>query len=268
MRSVQGHWARFVVIGVVLSKMVSCSGGGGGDGDSDGSGSSNEPVPVRISPVSVEGTDSSGSSAWALFDRDTHVGWSPPSTPPDSPGQVRVALGRATRITHLKIFGASPYVLAVRTGNGTAIQGLEDVRLDALGAGWNTLRLPDSTSTDELALELARTDGGDGSAPAPIGEIELWGVDRPTPMLDANAVGALATRSSSPATAPPGLDVVAVPDTGPIDLGPSSAPGEQAGGQASGQACGKIRFSLARSPASYRRAWLVYAADGAFRRSF
>ena len=49
--------------------------------------------------------------------------------------------------------------------------------------------------------------------------------------------------------------------SGPIDLAPGSAPGAQA----SGQACGKLRFFLARSPASYRRAWLVYAADGAFR---
>src|SRR5882672_1154772 len=196
MRSVWVPWVRFVVIGVALGKMVSCSAGAGGDGKGDGSGSSNEPVPVRISPASVESADSGASSAWALFDRDTGVGWSPPSAPPDSPTQVRVALGRAARITHLKIFGASPYVLGVRTGNGTAIKGLEHVHLDALGAGWNALRLPDSTSADELVLELARTDGGDASAPAPIGEIELWGVDRPTPMLDANAVGALATSSS------------------------------------------------------------------------
>ena len=265
MRSVQGPWVRFVVLGVMLGKLVSCSesgrgGSGDGDGDGNGSGSSNEVIPVRIAPVSVESADSSDASAWALFDRDTGVGWSPPSTAPDRPTQVRVALGRATHITHLKIFGASPYVLGVRTGDGTAIQGLEHVGLDALGAGWNVLRLPDSTSADELILELART-GGDGADPAPIGEIELWGMDRPIRMLDANAVGALATRSSSPAAAPPGLDVVAATDTRPIDLGPSSAPD----GQVGGQACGELRFALARSPASYRRAWLVYAADGAFR---
>jgi hypothetical protein len=81
---------------------------------------------------------------------------------------VRVALGRATVITHLKIFGASPYLLGVRTSDGTAIQGLEHVSLDALGAGWNVLRLPDSTSADEFVLELTRTDGSNGSAPAPI----------------------------------------------------------------------------------------------------
>jgi hypothetical protein len=38
------------------------------------------------------------------------------------------------------------HALDVRTGDGAAIQGLEHVRLDALGAGWNA-----------------------------IGEIELWG---------------------------------------------------------------------------------------------
>lgn len=253
MRSAWGLWVRFVVTGVVLSKMVSCSDGGDGHGDG-----LNETVPVRISPVRVESVDApSDAGAWALFDRDTRVGWSPPSTPPGSSTQVRVAFGRATRITQLKVFGTSPYVLDVRTTDGAAIQGLEHVRLDTLGAGWKAVRLPDATSADELVLELARTGGGDASVPAPIGEIELWGVDRPTPALDVNAVGALAKSSLSPAVAPPGVDVLAATDPGPIDLAPSNVVG--------GQTCGKLRFSLARSPASYRRAWFVYAADGAFR---
>src|SRR5215510_11165344 len=222
MRSVWGLRVRFVVIGVVLSKMVSCSDGGDGDG-------SNETAAVRLAPVSVESADSPGDAkTWALFDRDTRVGLSPPSTPPGTSTRVSVALGRTTRITQLKIFGASPHMLDVRTGDGTAIPGLEHVRLGTLGAGWNALRLPDSTSADEivlelelaleLELELARAGGGDVSVPAPIGEIELWGMDRPTPALDAKAVGALATGSLSPAMAPPGLDVVAATDPGPIDL--------------------------------------------------
>src|SRR5512144_1414483 len=111
-----GLWVRFAVMGVALGKLVSCSDGGVVDGV-------NDTVPARLSPVRVEAADTPGdASAWALFDRDTRVGWSPPSTPPDRPARVRVALGRAIRITHLKIFGASPYVLDVRTGDGAAIQ--------------------------------------------------------------------------------------------------------------------------------------------------
>jgi len=263
MRSAWAPWIRIVVMGVALCKTVSCgSGSGGSAGDGGGL---TEPVPVRISPVRVESADApEDTSVWALFDRDTSAGWSPSSPSPDSPARVRVAFGRVTPITHLKIFGTSPYVLAVRTSSGTAIQGLEQVRLDALGAGWNTLRLPDMAPVDELFLELTRTGDGDAQVPAPIGEIELWGMDRPTPALDADAISALAKGSLSPATALPGLDLIAATGAGPIDLLPGSASTSVPGGQG-GQACGELRFGLARSPASYRRAWLVYAADGAFR---
>ncbi len=247
-------WIRIVLVGAALSKTVSCSSGGSaGDG-----GGLTEPVPVRISPVRIESADAPDDpSVWALFDRDTSAGWAPSSNSPDSPTQVRVAFGRATPITHLKIFGTSPYVLTVHTSFGTAIQGLEQVHLDTLGAGWNTLRLPDMAPVDELFFEFTRTGDDDAQVPTPIAEVELWSADRPTPALDTDAISALAKRSISPTMAPPGVDVISATGAGPINLLPSSAPG--------GQACGELRFGLARSPASYRRAWLVYAADGAFR---
>ncbi|HEU4726667.1 MAG TPA: SpvB/TcaC N-terminal domain-containing protein, partial [Kofleriaceae bacterium] len=235
-------------MGAALCIFASCPG-------SDGDGEPNEVVPARISPARVEDIDApSDASAWALFDRSTRDGWSPHAAP-NSPAHVRVALGKTTTITHLKIFGASPYVLDVHTGTGDAIKGLEHVRLDTLGAGWNELRLPDSISSGELVLELARTPGGDASTPAVIGEIEVWGADGPATLLDAKAIGAIAASSRSAAL--PGVDVLAAADPAVIDLSPSTEPG--------GQVCGKLRFALTRSPASYRRAWLAYAADGAFR---
>ncbi|HEX7840676.1 MAG TPA: SpvB/TcaC N-terminal domain-containing protein, partial [Kofleriaceae bacterium] len=213
---------------------------------------------MRISPVRVERIDAaSDASVWALFDRDTRGGWSPPTAAPASSARVRVELGKATAITHLKIFGASPYVLDVHTGHGDAIKGLEHVRLDALGAGWNELRLPGSVSSDQLVLELTRTGDGDASTPAPIGEIELWGTDRSATRLDARAIRRLAASSKGLRSASPGLDFIPILDTGTLDLAPSSEPG--------GHACGSLHFSLTRSPASYQRAWVGYTADGAFR---
>src|SRR4051812_14556598 len=252
MRTAWGRESRFAVIGAVLCIFASCP------NNNDGSDESNEVVPVRISPLRVESVDSpSDASTWALFDRNTRVGWSPPNDAPASSAHVRVALGKATTITHLKVFGASPYVLDVHTGKGDAIKGVEHVRLDTLGAGWNELRLSDPVASDEIVLELARTSNGDASTPVPIGEIELWGVGRPAMALDVNAIGDLAANSAQRPAASPGIDVLAAIDPKTIDLAPSTEPG--------GQPCGKIRFSLTRNPASYRRAWLAYAADGAFR---
>jgi RHS repeat-associated protein len=237
----------------VLCIFASCP-----NSDSGSDSESNEVVPARISPARVENIAApSDASAWALFDRDTRVGWSPADDAAAPPAHIRVALGKTTAITHLKIFGASPYVLDVQTGKGDPIKGLEHVRLDTLGAGWNELRLPASISTDELVLEVARADGGDASTPAPVGEIELWGTERPAMAIDDKALGALTARPGSRPVVPPGVDVLAATGTAAIDLAPSTEPG--------GQVCGKLHFSLTRSPASYRRAWLTYAADGAFR---
>src|SRR5882672_6986270 len=246
-----GRESRFAVIGAVLCIFASCP---NNDSDSE----SNEVVPARISPARVENIAApSDASAWALFDRNTRVGWSPPDDAAAPPVHIRVALGKTTTITHLKIFGASRYVLDVHTGKGDPIKGLEHVRLDTLGAGWNELRLPASISTDELVFEVARADDGDASTPTPVGEIELWGTDHPAMVIDEKALGAVTARSGSRPVVPPGVDVLAATGTAAIDLAPSTEPG--------GQICGKLHFSLTRSPASYRRAWFAYAADGAFR---
>src|SRR5215470_13082938 len=233
MSATWGRTSRFAVIGAVLCVFASCP---NNDGDSESS-QSNEVVPARISPARVENVAAPGdASAWALFDRDTRVGWSPPDDAAAPPAHIRVALGKTTAITHLKIFGASPYVLDVQTGKGDPIKGLEHVRLDTLGAGWNELRLPASISTDELVLEVARTDGDDTSTPTPVGEIELWGANRPAMVIDEKALGALTARSGSRPAVPPGVDVLAVTGTAAIDLAPSTEPG--------GQMCGKFHFSL------------------------
>lgn len=248
MRTAWSRESRFAVIGAALCILASCSSSDSG---------SNQVIPLRISPLRVASIDSpDDTGAWALFDRNTRVGWSPPSEAPAGSTHVRVALGKPTALARVKIFGASPYVLDVRTGKGDAIPGLEHVRLDALAAGWNELRLPKPVSADEIVLELARTGGGDAATPAAIGEIELWGDGRPAAVVDAHALGALAALRGA-RREPPGLDVISALDTASVEL----VPGTQSGSKP----CGAFHFSLTRDPASYRRAWVAYTADGAFR---
>jgi hypothetical protein len=131
--------------------LASCS---SGSSDHD----SVEVFPVRISPVRVESAGStSDTNAWFLFDRDTRAGWAPAMGEIDNTARVRVALGETATITHLKIFGASPYVLDAYTEGGSPIKGLEQVRLDGLGAGWNALPVPEGISVDGIVLALVPT---------------------------------------------------------------------------------------------------------------
>lgn len=268
-------------------------------------------LPARMSPVRLDaGGAAHDGDAWALFDRDTQSGWSPPSSPSGEPARVRVVLDGTQPLDHIKIFGASPYLLVVRTAQGDPIPGLDRVRLDELGAGWNTLPISGRVAANELVLEFSRTDTAGATAPvptaaatpapapalapaasaatpalaptagatapaptaaaapapatapAPIEELELWGTAPPVPQLAVSAVGALAARSR---VAAPGVDVIAA------DLGgaPGGAPGGvidlAPGAGSDGPACATLHFSLTRAPASYRRAWIAYAADGAFR---
>src|SRR5262245_33527298 len=162
MRAAWGRASQLAVICAALSIFAGCP---------DGSGDTSEVVPVRISPLRVAGGDTTdGASACALSGRATRVGWSPASAAPAGPVRVRVSLGKPTTITHLKIFGASPSMLDARSESGDAIRGLEQVRLDALGAGWNELRLPSPSTASEIVLELTRTSDAGSAAPAPIGE--------------------------------------------------------------------------------------------------
>ena len=146
---------------------------------------------MRIFRCASPADTADGASAWALFDRNTRVGWSPPSAAPAGAAHVRVSLGKPTTITHLKIFGASPYLLDAHTDRGEPIRGLEHVRLEALGAGWNVLRLPSPSTASEIVLERrARAtrciDSGSGRRGS------SCGADRPARRLDAPTIRRLA----------------------------------------------------------------------------
>src|SRR5262245_4137339 len=107
MRKAWDREIRVAVAGVVVGMLASCASGTGSD---DG----NDTVSVRLSPMLVESTgDAGGASAWALFDRDTEVGWAPAMQATGTRTRLRIALGGAATITHLKVFGPSPYVLDV-----------------------------------------------------------------------------------------------------------------------------------------------------------
>jgi hypothetical protein len=97
-----------------------------------------ETAAVRLSPLRLESASSvDADAAWALFDRGTRTGWTPAVAPGNSVF-LRVRLERPSALIHLRVSGSSPYALAVRTGDGAAVNGLSQARLDGLAPGWSS----------------------------------------------------------------------------------------------------------------------------------
>src|SRR5262245_37120870 len=99
---------RLVMVVMVCGSAAGCA---GGRDDEAGDAIAARLSPVRVDSIDAPGDGATESSPWKLFDRDTHVGWSPSGETADGPARVRVALAAPTAITHLKVFGPSPYVL-------------------------------------------------------------------------------------------------------------------------------------------------------------
>jgi hypothetical protein len=126
-------------------------------------------VPLRVTPLTVECTVSSDSTAaWALFDRDTASAWTPAA---DEQGSVAlvVTLDREQAISALKVFGASGYRLSVASDADAFEAERTEIDLSALGPGWNLLPLSAPLSTGRLRLDL--TPIGPESA---LSELEIW----------------------------------------------------------------------------------------------
>src|SRR5262245_2111351 len=111
----------FGVAALAAGSATSCA-----DHKKAGEGAEALPAPVKLSPVTLElgtteralglfkyaGLSPAPRAAWALFDRDTTTGYEPKL---DEDGQVvlRVGLDGPSELTHVKVFGPSPYVLDV-----------------------------------------------------------------------------------------------------------------------------------------------------------
>src|SRR5436190_18952203 len=146
-----------------------------------------EAIAVRLSPERLESTaGSNGEGVWVLFDRDTRSGWTPPIGVGGT-ARVHLQLDRPSVLTHVKVFGSSPYTLDVLTVDGKPVEGLSRLSLDALGPGWHVFSLPVPILASDLAFELART----GEQDAPLAEIELWGTDRPAAPVDVGRLRSL-----------------------------------------------------------------------------
>ncbi|MBI4951311.1 MAG: hypothetical protein HY908_04705, partial [Myxococcales bacterium] len=252
-------WAWRVVVGCLLALGFSESCGD--------EGAAGRLVPAKITPIAVEaqGVAAEDPAPWALFDRDTSVGWQPEL---DASGRARVVVtfAHAVDLSHLKVFGPSPYVLSARTIEGDPVPGLERVALDALSPGWNLVPFGKLLPASALVLELEQLEhtnsAGDETAGS-VAELELWApaaVERPLdPALFGTSGSGPLGRHVDLVGAEPAELVLAAPS--PSESGAET--GAPSGDE--GEACDSVRFALARGGASYRRAWLTYEIAGVVR---
>jgi len=196
---------------------------------------------TKVTPVSVEGE----TDAWALFDRSTSRGWSPS---PDSDTAVLVSLphgaGGIYEIAALKVFGASPFQLKVEDSEGDAIVGLERLDLSELQDGWNVFGLRTAVSTSTLTLRFTPLGGATTGS---VSELEIWGRGR-IRTRDDQVVSSL---HDVDAELPPHLDLMAAQP-------PSNALGDET-------RCVLFSVEVTREPATFRRAFVLFETEGAFR---
>src|SRR2546427_10253996 len=104
-----------------------------------------------------------------LFDRDTtsqHVAFDVSS--------VQAAFESPQSVSAIKIFGPAPYLLTVKADAGGSFQsiaGLENLKLTALPAAWNTFNAAAPATTGKILLTLTPATGGNASG---LSEVEIW----------------------------------------------------------------------------------------------
>ncbi|HLM47637.1 MAG TPA: hypothetical protein VK458_27480, partial [Myxococcaceae bacterium] len=181
--------------------------------------------------------------AWALFDRDTAIGWRPSISLGHA--DVTAQLDGSGELAALKVFGPSPYRLSLLDDRGQRVSGPHELAI--LTSGWTTfpLRVPQRLGRVTLRFELS------GQSEAVVPEVELWSTSRPLPLAwePTPSLG----DEVPPATLAEVL--MAVPENESLSREPTS---DLAG-------CATFSFELARHPGAYRRAWLRYRAEGVFR---
>ncbi|WNG15531.1 SpvB/TcaC N-terminal domain-containing protein [Cystobacter fuscus] len=220
---------------MMLVASLSCQGG------ENPTGQLGESSARRLTPRALEvGTDV---GAWALFDRDTAIGWRPSAS--ERYTDVTVILDGSQEVVALKVFGPSPYQLSLVDVQGQRISGPYD--LATLTNGWTTFPLQVPLRMSRVTLSFVPTN--DSGAVVP--EVELWGTSAALPLAWEPAV------PPGDEVPPAGLaDVLpATPETGSLSREPVSG----------FSGCTTFSFELARHPGAYRRVWLSYRTEGVFR---
>ena len=196
----------------------------------------------RLTPRALEAAgDDVG--AWALFDRDTAIGWRPPTRL--GPVDVTAQLDGSAEVFALKVFGPSPYRLSLFDVLGQRISGPHE--LVTLANGWTAfpLRVPQRMARVTLRFEPS------GESEAVVPEVELWGTSTALPLTWEPV-------ASSGDEVPP-AELVEVLRTATEKESLSREPASGLSG------CATFSFQLTRHPGVYRRAWLRYRAEGVFR---
>ncbi|WP_257456314.1 SpvB/TcaC N-terminal domain-containing protein [Archangium lipolyticum] len=227
----------FTTAALMLVASVSCQ----GSEDSLPTGQSGESTARRLPPRKLEASTDPG--AWALFDRDTAIGWRPPAN--EGHANVTASLDGNEEVAALKVFGPSPYRLSVLDSLGQRVSGPHELK--ALANGWTTfpLQMPQRMSRITLRFEPTNESG------AVVPEVEFWGTSAVLPLAWEP------TMAPDDEVLPAGLaDVLpTTPEAQSLSREPASG--------VSG--CATFSFELARHPGAYRRAWLRYHTEGVFR---
>jgi hypothetical protein len=248
-------WDLMAVVALGAAGATSCA------DDKKGDGPAALPAPVKLNPLSLDVLADNAvrpapapREAWALFDRDTGSRWLP--TLASGEVVLRVALEAPSDLTHVKVFGPSPYVLDVRA-DGQALGALSGIDLSTLKTGWNVLRVEGVNKARRVSgpVELRfRAKSADAEA-APLGDVELWG-------LRSGAPTRVSTESLRKLLAQPSPAF-------PSELAVSAAEPERATLAADAAMiqtpCAAFAFRLDRPPSLYRAAWLAFRGRGMFR---
>ncbi len=201
-------------------------------------GQTGELAARRLTPRLLEASTDPG--AWALFDRDTAIGWRPSAGHTD----VTAQLDESAEVAALKVFGPSPYRLSLLDALGQRISGPHE--LAALPHGWTTIPLQASQRMGRIILRFEPSNENQAVVP----EVELWGTSEALPL------------AWEPTTTPGEMPPVGLADVLPV-APESESLSREPGSSLSG--CSTLSFQLARHPGAYRRTWLSYRAEGAFR---
>jgi hypothetical protein len=215
-----------------------------------------KPHQQRLTPASLRNLSQTSAQssqtqniteAWALFDRSTSQGFQP--TPSGASEQTYLLqLSLETKLTQLKIFGSSPYLLTVQNESGEAVS-VGAIDLSKNSDGWNQFTL---SNEDELsAVQLHFVSLGE---PDSIAELELWGEQPRFERPNEPELQKLLTADKE-FLLPQFSIMLAEPNE--ILLQPSATEPESS--------CLDIGFVAERDPRVYQRMWLSFEATNLFR---
>jgi hypothetical protein len=215
-----------------------------------------KPHQQRLTPVSLRNLSQTSAQlsraqndaeAWALFDRSTSQGFQPiPSGASEQTYLLQLSL--ETKLTQLKMFGSSPYLLTVQNESGEAMSA-GAIDLSKNSDGWNQFTL--STEDELSAVQLHFVSLGE---PDFIAELELWGEQPRFERPSEPELQKLLTTDKSFLL--PQFSIMSA-EPNEILLQPSATDPESS--------CLDIGFVDERDPRVYQRMWLSFEATNLLR---